>query len=54
MYYFIGYCDDIRKITVASRARKIVSIRQFWKHLKSNAHLFNSNVGVKLAYMLGR
>ena len=32
MYDFIAYCGDVRGVTVSTRARKIVSIRQFWKH----------------------
>ena len=35
MYAFITYCGEVRKVTTATRARKIVSIRQFWKYLKT-------------------
>jgi site-specific recombinase XerD len=48
MYDFINYCGDVRKITVASRARKIVSIRQFWKYHKNKAHLLDNNVAEEL------
>jgi site-specific recombinase XerD len=43
MYEFITYCGENRKVTTATRARKIVSIRQFWKYLKNKAHLMNNN-----------
>ena len=42
IYAFITYCGEERKATAATRARKIVSIRQFWKFLKSKAHLLLS------------
>ena len=48
MYDFITYCGEIRKVTVATRARKIVSIRQFWKYLKNKAHLLDNNVAEEL------
>ena len=48
MYDFITYCGESRKVTTATRARKIVSIRQFWKYLKSKAHLLESNVSEEL------
>jgi len=31
-----------------TRARKIVSIRQFWKYLKTKAHLIENNIAEKL------
>jgi len=35
-------------VTTATRARKIVSIRQFWKYLKGKAHLLENNVAEEL------
>ena len=44
MYGFITYCGNERNVTAATRARKIVSIRQFWKYLKTKAHLLENNI----------
>ena len=48
MYDFITYCGavyfcEVGKVSTATRSRKIVSIRQFWKYLKNKAHLLNDN-----------
>ena len=48
MYDFITYCGNERKVTAATRARKIVSIRQFWKYLKNKAHLLKNNIAEEL------
>jgi len=48
LYEFITYCGESRNVTTATRARKIVSIRQFWKYLKSKAHLLENNVAEEL------
>jgi site-specific recombinase XerD len=48
LYAFITYCGEVRKVTAATRARKIVSIRQFWKYLKTKAHLLENNVADEL------
>jgi site-specific recombinase XerD len=48
MYDFITYCGMERKVTTATRARKIVSIRQFWKYLKTKAHLLDNNIAEEL------
>jgi len=48
MYAFITYCGTERKVTAATRGRKIVSIRQFWKYLKTKAHLLDNNVAEEL------
>jgi len=48
MYEFITYCGEVRNVTTATRARKIVSIRQFWKYLKSKARLIEVNVAEDL------
>jgi len=48
MYEFITYCGEVRNVTTATRARKIVSIRQFWKYLRSKAHVLENNVAEEL------
>jgi site-specific recombinase XerD len=48
MYAFITYCGEVRKVTTATRARKIVSIRQFWKYLRNKAHLLENNITEEL------
>ena len=48
MYGFITYCGTERNVTAATRARKIVSIRQFWKYLKTKAHLLDNNIAEEL------
>jgi site-specific recombinase XerC len=48
MYAFITYCGQERNLAVSSRARKIVSIRQFWKYLKGKVHLLENNVAEEL------
>ena len=48
MYDFITYCGTERNVTTSTRARKIVSIRQFWKYLKTKAHLLENNVSEEL------
>jgi len=48
MYAFITYCGETRGVTTATRARKIVSIRQFWKYLKNKAHLLENNIAEEL------
>lgn len=48
LYAFITYCGESRGVTTATRARKIVSIRQFWKYLKNKAHLLDNNIAEEL------
>jgi len=48
MYAFITYCGNERKVTASTRARKIVSLRQFWKYLKNKAHLLENNIAEEL------
>jgi site-specific recombinase XerD len=48
MYGFITYCGQERELSISSRARKIVSIRQFWKYLKAKAHLIENNIAEEL------
>jgi len=48
MYSFMTYCQNERKASPGTRARKIVSIRQFWKYLKTKAHLIDNNIAEEL------
>ncbi len=48
MYAFISYCQKTLNSSTGTRARKIVSIRQFWKYLKTKAHLINNNIAEEL------
>jgi site-specific recombinase XerD len=48
MYKFISYCKIELKSSAGTRARKIVSIRQFWKYLKIKAHLIDNNIAEEL------
>ena len=48
MYDFITYCGVERGVSTTTRARKIVSIRQFWKYLRNKAHLLDVNVAEEL------
>lgn len=48
MYSFITHCQINNKSCAGTRARKIVSIRQFWKYLKTKAHLLENNVAEEL------
>lgn len=45
IYSFIAYCQ---MSSAGTRARKIVSIRQFWKYLKTKAHLIDNNITEEL------
>ena len=47
MYAFIAHCKNELNSSPGTRARKIVSIRQFWKYLK-RAHILNVNVAEEL------
>lgn len=44
MYAFISYCQTVKNAAAGTRARKIVSIRQFWKYLKNKAKVIDNNV----------
>lgn len=44
MYTFITYCQEQLHSSSGTRARKIVSLRQFWKYLKSKACLIDNNI----------
>lgn len=48
MYAFLAYCQDTLHSSPGTRARKIVSIRQFWKYLKTKAHLIDNNIAEEL------
>ncbi len=48
MYAFLAYCQDTLHSSPGMRTRKIVSIRQFWKYLKTKAHLINNNIAEEL------
>jgi len=48
MYSFIAHCQTVQKASAGTRARKIVSIRQFWKYLKTKAHLIDNNIDEEL------
>lgn len=48
MYSFIAHCQTKLNASAGTRARKIVSIRQFWKYLKTKAHLIDNNIAEEL------
>ena len=48
MYAFISYCQTAKKASAGTRSRKIVSIRQFWKYLKTKAKVIENNVSEEL------
>lgn len=48
MYGFITHCQSVLQSSAGTRARKIVSIRQFWKYLKTKAHLISNNIAEEL------
>jgi site-specific recombinase XerD len=48
MYAFIAYLQKERNCSVATCGRKIISIRQFWKYLKTKAHLIDNNITEEL------
>lgn len=48
MYAFIAYCQAHLHSSAGTRARKIVSLRQFWKYLKTKAHLLENNITEEL------
>jgi len=48
MYTFIAHCQTELHAAAGTRARKIVSIRQFWKYLKTKAHLIDNNIAEEL------
>jgi Site-specific recombinase XerD len=48
MYGFLAYCHDTLNSSPGTRTRKIVSIRQFWKYLKTKVHLIENNITEEL------
>ncbi len=48
MYSYIAYFQKQGKLSASTRARRIVSIRQFWKYLKTKAHLIDNNIAEEL------
>ena len=44
MYSFISHCQRSLNSSPGTRARKILSIRKFWKYLKPKAHLIDNNI----------
>jgi site-specific recombinase XerD len=48
MYNYISYCQSTLNSSAGTRARKIVSIRQFWKYLKTKIHLIDNNIAEEL------
>lgn len=48
MYNYISYCQTALNSSAGTRARKIVSIRQFWKYLKTKVHLIDNNIAEEL------
>ena len=44
----MAYCQDTLNSSAGTRARKIISIRQFWKYLKTKAHLIDNNIAEEL------
>ena len=48
MYSYISYCQTELHSSPGTRARKIVSIRQFWKYLKTKAHVIDNNIAEEL------
>ncbi len=48
LYSFLVYCKNERKNGTASRARKVSSIRSFFKFLTTNKHLLDKNPALEL------
>ena len=48
MYAFIAHCQTTQKASAGTKARKIVSILEFWKYLKTKAHLIDNNIAEEL------
>lgn len=48
IYAFISHCQMDNNASAGTRARKIVSIRQFWKYLKNKARAIDNNVAEDL------
>lgn len=48
IYAFIAYLQKERNCANATCGRKIISIRQFWKYLKTRVHLIENNIAEEL------
>ncbi len=48
MYGFLAYCQNTIHSSPGTRTRKIVSIWQFWKYLKTKANLIDNNITEEL------
>jgi integrase/recombinase XerD len=48
MYSYIFHCQSEGNLSPSTRARRIVSIRQFWKYLRTKAHLIDNNIAEEL------
>jgi site-specific recombinase XerD len=48
MYAFLAYCQETLNAAPGTRYRKIVSIRQFWKYLKTKVRLIDNNIAEEL------
>lgn len=48
MYGFLAYCQETLHSSPGTRTRKIISIRQFWKYLKTKVHLIDNNITEEL------
>ena len=48
MYGFISYHQNTQNSSAGTRCRKIISIRQFWKFLKTKAHMIDNNIAEEL------
>ncbi len=48
MYGFISHCQTELQSSPGTRARKIVSLRQFWEYLEAKAHLIDNNIAEEL------
>ena len=48
MYSFISYCQTGKNACAGTRARKLASIRQFWRNLSGRAHLLDKNSAEEL------
>ncbi len=44
IYQFMAHCQDSLKELPGTRSRKIVSLRQFWKYLRTKANLITDNI----------
>jgi len=43
MYLFLEYCEEVRGNSAATRARKVATLKSFFKYLKTRKHLIDEN-----------